>query len=191
MAKNVCSPLQKSFEWCEGRPEVPGMRRRLYFTSKQNISKYATLPKDELGRPTSSKLQGDFVLNADKYFNYCDIDARTSNYTSEPQGELPSQTQINKLMCEIPSVAEDATEMAASFNNTDNLYIFQDMLGNYRVIGNEMYPTKSTFNQDGGAGPTGQSKSTLNVEATDIMPAPYYYGAIPTEDGIINEATGD
>jgi hypothetical protein len=46
---------------------------------------------------------------------------------------------------------------------------------------------KSTVAQDLGQGATGTTRTTLNVEATDERPAPFYDGDIVTEDGVINE----
>jgi hypothetical protein len=37
--------------------------------------------------------------------------------------------------------------------------------------------------QDNGQGATGTASTTINVEATDIAPSPFYAGKIVTEDG--------
>lgn len=92
-----CLNIQKSLGWCQGTPVLPGVRRRLYYLSKSAILKWPTLPRDENGRATSAELTGDFVLAADAKWKYIDHLPDKAQLTSEPQGEVPSQTQLNKL----------------------------------------------------------------------------------------------
>ena len=101
MAK-VCTSIQKSLGWCQGTPELPGVKRRIYYIAKSYIVTFPQLPRDELGRATSSVLVGDFALLADTTWKYIDILPDKSQLTSEAQGELPSQTQLNKLVAVHP-----------------------------------------------------------------------------------------
>ena len=190
MAK-TCTSIQKSLGWCQGTPELPGVKRRIYFIAKSFIVGFPQLPRDELGRSTSAVLVGDFVLMADATWKYIDILPDKSQLTSEAQGELPSQTQLNKLVAVHPGVGQDASAAAAYINNTDNVFIVEDMKGNYRVLGNDKWTTKATVAQDLGQGATGTTFTTINVEATDEVPAPFYVGKLDTEDGEIDCATGD
>ena len=190
MAK-TCTSIQKSLGWCQGTPELPGVKRRIYFIAKSFIVGFPQLPRDELGRSTSAVLVGDFVLMADATWKYIDILPDKSQLTSEAQGELPSQTQLNKLVAVHPGVGQDASAASAYINNTDNVFIVEDMKGNYRVLGNDKWTTKATVAQDLGQGATGTTSTTINVEATDEVPAPFYVGKLDTEDGEIDCATGD
>ena len=190
MAK-VCTSIQKSLGWCQGTPELPGVKRRIYFIAKSFILGFPQLPRDELGRSTSAVLVGDFVLMADATWKYIDILPDKSQLTSEAQGELPSQTQLNKLVAVHPGVGKEASAAAAYINNTDNVFVVEDMKGNYRVLGNDKWTTKATVAQDLGQGATGTTSTTINVEATDEVPAPFYVGKLDTEDGEIDCATGD
>lgn len=185
MAKK-CTSIQKSLGWCQGTPELPGVRRRIYYLAKSFILGYPQLPRDELGRATSSVLEGSYTLAADAKWKYIDILPDKSQATSEAQGELPSQTQLNKLTAVHPGVGEEASAAAAYINNTDNVFIIQDMKGAYRVFGNEKWMTKATVAQDLGQGATGTTSTTISVEATDEVPAPFYTGALETEDGTID-----
>ena len=185
MAK-TCTSIQKSLGWCQGTPELPGVKRRIYFIAKSFIVGFPQLPRDELGRSTSAVLVGDFVLMADATWKYIDILPDKSQLTSEAQGELPSQTQLNKLVAVHPGVGQDASAVAAYINNTDNVFIVEDMKGNYRVLGNDKWTTKATVAQDLGQGATGTTSTTINVEATDEVPAPFYVGTLETEDGDID-----
>lgn len=190
MAK-TCTSIQKSLGWCQGTPELPGVKRRIYFIAKSFIVGFPQLPRDELGRSTSAVLVGDFVLMADATWKYIDILPDKSQLTSEAQGELPSQTQLNKLVAVHPGVGKEASVAAAYINNTDNVFVVEDMKGNYRVLGNNKWTTKATVAQDLGQGATGTTSTTINVEATDEVPAPFYVGKLDTEDGEIDCATGD
>lgn len=180
-----CTSIQKSLGWCQGTPELPGVKRRTYYIAKSYIATFPQLPRDELGRATSSVLVGDFALLADTTWKYIDILPDKSQLTSEAQGELPSQTQLNKLVAVHPGVGAEATAAAAYINNTDNVFIVEDMKGNYRVLGNDKWTTKATVAQDLGQGATGTTSTTINVEATDEVPAPFYVGTLETEDGLL------
>ena len=180
-----CSSLQKSLAWCQGTPEFPGIKRRLYYISKANIAKWPTLPTDAAGRPTGAVYQGSFVLVADANWKYIDILSEKSQLTSEAQGEVPSQTQLNKLTAVHPAVGPDATAASAYLNNSDNVFIIEDMKGKYRVVGSDMWNTKTTVAQDLGQGATGTASTTITAEAPDVVAAPFYEGEIVTEDGTI------
>ena len=184
MAK-TCTSIQKSLGWCQGTPELPGVRRRIYYVAKDKIVTFPDLPRDDLGRPTSSILDGNFALLADQTLKYIEILPDNSQLTSEAQGELHSQTQLNKLVAVHPGVGTEASAAAAYINNTDNVFIVEDMKGNYRVLGNDKWSTKATVAQDLGQGATGTTSTTINVEATDEVPAPFYTGTLETEDGLI------
>ena len=177
-----CTSIQKSLAWCQGTPELPGVKRRIYYIAKTDIAMLPTLPHDALGRTTSAVLQGDFVLKSDRKWKYIDILPDKSQLTSEAQGELPSQTQLNKLTAVHPGVGEEASAAAAYINNTDSVFIVEDMKGNFRVLGNDKWSTKAMVTQDLGQGATGTTSTTISVEATDEVPAPFYKGEIEWVD---------
>ena len=180
--QNTCfTPLQKSLGWCQGQPVLPGIRRRLYYTSKQNIVQW---PAYTSGSSLSfANTSGNFTLKADTYWHYIEILSEKSTLTSDPQGETPSQTQLNKLTAVHPGVGQEASAVACYLNNSDNVFIVQDMSGKWRIVGSRFYETKTTVTQDNGQGATGTASTTINVEATDIAPSPFYAGKIVTEDG--------
>lgn len=173
--------------WCEGKPVLPGIRRRIYYTAKSNIAVWPVLPVDEYGRPTSAVLQGSFQMAADKVFHYIDVLVNNSGLVSEAQGEKPSQTQINRITAVHPAVDEQASMASAYFNNNDIVALVQDMDGKFRMVGNEKWQGNATVAQDNGQGATGTASTTITIEHTDLIPAPFYEGEIVTEDGVINE----
>ena len=127
-----------------------------------------------------------FTLVEGAVWKYIDILPEKSQLTSEAQGELPSQTQLNKLVAVHPSVGEEATAAAAYLNNNDNVFVVEDMKGKHRVVGCDKWTTKTTVTQDLGQGATGTTATTINVEASDECPAPFYQGTLTTEDGDID-----
>lgn len=181
-----CLNIQQSLSWCQGTPELPGVKRRVYYLAKSEIVEWPALSRDANGRITSAQYSGSFTLKADSKWKYIDILPDKSQLTSEPQGELPSQTQLNKLVAVHPGVGLRASAAAAYINNYDNVFLVEDMKGFFRVVGCDKWQTKSTVNQDLGQGPTGSTSTTINVEATDECPAPFYFGLIETEDGDID-----
>lgn len=180
-----CTNLQKSLSWCEGTPVLPGIRRRLYYIAKSSIVKWPTLAKDENGRTTTATYQGNFTLSSDVTWKYIDVLSSKSQVQSEAQGEKPSQTQLNTLTAVHPGIGEEATAAAAYLNNNDNVFLFQDMNGLFRVIGSELYGTDTTVAQDLGQGPTGTASTTITCKASDVVPAPFYPGEILTEEGTV------
>ena len=189
-----CSSVQKSLAWCQGKPELPGVKRRIYYISKYDVLQWPVLQHDSNGRLTSASYSGDFVLRADAKWKFIDIISDKSQLTSEAQGEYPSQTQLNKLVAVHPGVDQEASAAAAYLNNNDNVFLVEDMRGAVRVVGSDKWPTKTTVAQDLGQGATGSTSTTINVEATDECPAPFYSGSIDTDDGTFtanpSQATG-
>lgn len=186
-----CKNIQKSLDWCIGTPELPGIMRTVFYISKNMVAKWPEKKYGENGQVISSKLSGNFVLVADAVWHRIAILSDKSQLTSEAQGEIPSQTQLNKLVALHPGVGAEATNAAAYLNNTDSVFIVQDMKSNYRVVGSDMWPTKCTVAQDNGQGTTGSTSTTISVEATDEIPAPFYLGEIVTGDGVIYASHGD
>ena len=167
-----------------GTPELPGIRKRIYYISKDQIAEWPTYIRDVNNRRMKkAAYRGDFVLVADAKWKYIDILPEKSQLTSEPQGELPSQTQLNKLVAVFPGVSPEASAAACYLNNSDNVFLVEDMKGFFRVVGCRKWITKTTVAQDNGQGPTGNTSTTINVEAPDEVPSPFYMGIIETELG--------
>ena len=112
-----CNPLQKSLDWCMGTPELPGIRRRIYYIDKSQIAQWPSYSRDSNRRSKSAVLVGSFLLVADAKWKHIDILADKSQLTSEPQGELPSQTQLNKLTAVHPGVGPEASAASCYLNN--------------------------------------------------------------------------
>lgn len=169
-----------------GTPELPGIKRRVYYIAKSQVAQWPSFTRDANGRVTSSTLNGSFTLVADAKWHFIVILADKSQLTSEAQGEVPSQTQLNKATLVHPGVGPEASAAAAYLNNSDNVFVVEDMKGNFRVVGSDRWLTKTTVAQDNGQGATGSTSTTISVEATDEIPSPFYVGTLETEDGDID-----
>ena len=181
-----CTPISKSLNWCKGTPVLPGLTEQVYCINKANITAWPTLVKDSNGRVTSANLSGSFTLASNAHWDVIDVLADKSQFTHESQGEVPSQTTLNKLTLVHPTVGDDAGTFTGVVSNSDMVYIIKTADGKYRVVGSEMWPTKTTVNGDSGQGAAGTASTTINVEASDLIPAPFYAGPIVTADGTIN-----
>ena len=148
----------------------------MYFIDKKNIVQWPKLPRDSNGRPQGATYDGIFILATDKEWLYIDILPEKSQLTSEPQGEYPAQTQLNKLVAVHPGIEEEATEFAALMNQADSVFLVEDMQGLLRVVGHEHYPVKVTVAQDAGQWGGSAPSTTITVEAADDVPAPVYGG---------------
>ena len=181
---SVCSVIQKSIDWCEAKAVKPGIRKRIMYVSKKAIAKWPERQRDSNGRPVSASYEDDssFVLTVGEYWRYIDTYAAKSKATSDPQGEFPSQTQLNKLEVIIPGTGPEESALCVYVNNTDSVFLVEDNHGRIRVYGCEDYETKSTCSQDLGEGPTGTAQTVLSVEAPDETLPPFYSGEITLEN---------
>lgn len=185
--KNSCQTIQRSLAWCQGRPVLPGIKRRVYFIPSSDILGWPSLPKDDLGRPTAAKYDGDFTLKENAKWHYIDHLPSKAEVKTETQGEIPSQTIKANVTIVHPGVDDEASLAACGLLNCDNIFLVEDMSGNFRVVGSEYYDGKATVAQDLGQGATGTTGTTITIEGNDIASLPVYSGAIVTEEGTINE----
>lgn len=196
MTNNTCfSSLYEGLPWCQGSPVLPGIRGRVYYIAKSDIVKWPTLPK-EVDTTTGGKMQdlavftGDFELAADKKWLVLDVVDKSSSLSSEAQGEQPCITSLNKATFVHPGTKQNITAFCRQANCDDLVYIVFEKTGEARVVGNEMYQTTTKAAQASGSSPTDSAGTTIEVEVTDLCPAPFYPGKIETEDGDIDGKTG-
>ena len=180
-----CQSILKSMKWCEGRVVKPGIRRKIYGVSNDQILKWPTIQRDELGRPKSSILSGNFTLVEDAVWSVFQHLPNKAVFKSESQGEYPSQTFKVTVTFVYPGVGQEAADATAAFLNTNAAFIVEDMDGNYRVVGSEDYDVTITSSRDSGQGPTGTAGTTVTIEASMEVDAPFYIGEIVTEDGTV------
>lgn len=179
----------KSLDWVPGSVNLPGIRPVVYAIAKKHILAWPVLPvssNDTMG-PLASYV-GDFTLANGEVFQKVGIIVEKSPVDAKSQGTKPSKTSLNTGVFVHPGVEEEATAFCRQANNDELVYLFQTKSGKWRVLGNEMYPTNTEFEQKLGAAATDEMGTTITVTATDQCPAPFYTGQIVTEEGIINES---
>ena len=72
----------------------------------------------------------------------------------------------------------------------DLAFLVQQRNGKFRVLGSEEFETLVKPTTALGQGITGTAGTTLEIEATDVCPAPFYPGKIETEEGDISGKDG-
>lgn len=192
MANNCTNAaLYESLSFCKGKPILPGIRSRLYFIPKRDIVSWPELP--EVATSNMAELatyKGNFTLAAEKYWQYIDLIDNKGKIESESQGDYPARSFLNKTSVVHPETNEEATGFCRQANADDFVYLMQVRNGKFRVLGNEAFPTDTKPKQDSGEGVTGDFGTTIEVEVTDVCPAPFYVGEILTKEGTIDAATG-
>lgn len=189
MAKTNCigSAFYENLEFCNGKTVLPGIRQRVFFIPKRDIVKWPKLAETTTADMAElATYKGDFTLASDKKWLCLDLVMNKGAITSETQGENPSRTVVNKCTLTHPSNSADAAGFCRQAMADDIIYLVQQRDGKWRVLGNEMFPCDSKPGFNTGEGVTGESGTTIEVEVTDVCPAPFYTGKIETADGDAN-----
>ena len=184
--------LYNSLEFCEGQTVLPGIRKKVLFQKKANIVAWPTLPKLAEGQTMAglATYTGNFPLAADKkWLTIKNMDSK-SDVNCETQGEKPSVTHLNKATIVHPGTEEEAAGFCRMAAADDLVFLVQQRNGKFRVLGSEEFETVVKPTTALGQGVTGTAGTTLEVEATDVCPAPFYPGKIETEDGDIKGSDG-
>lgn len=178
---NLCDIVQQSLDWCPGAPQFAGMQGRVLYTAVSNILQWPEREQTAAGADLAAyKKDSNFTLKADKKWYAIDILPAKSTATSDPQGELPSQSQLNKLSLVHPGTGEKASNAAAYINNVPCVFLVMDMDGNWRVAGCKRWANeiKATVKHDQGQGAAGTAQTTIEVEAPDTTNFPVFKGTL-------------
>jgi len=188
MAKS-CSDasLYESLKFCKGTTVLPGIRQVGYFIPKDDITKWPTLPSTattDVG--VLATYNGSFTTAADKKWHRIDFTLNKGQISAETQGDIPARTFLNKATLYHPEIDEIASGVVRQMLTDDIVYLVQLRNGKWRVLGNESFPTDTKPQQQSGEGTSGDFGTTLEIEVTDVCPAPYYTGTLTTDDGEID-----
>lgn len=187
----ACTPIKaKSLEWCEGQSSIPGIKRRLYFTPASSIVTWPTLPNAfTTAMGELATLKGNFVLAEGAKWQHMDILESKSPVSSEPQGNKPNKTFLNKATIVLPHTDAEAAGFARLANNASFVYLVETNDGDFRVIGSDVFQSETSTSTALGGAVTDEKGTTLEVSCTDLAPAPFYTGPIDAEEGTINPAS--
>ena len=179
-----------NLDWVDGQVSVPGIYPELYYISKNSITTWPQLPANPTTAAEAVTYVGDFTLESLKVWKKINCIDLKSQPTAEQQGEVRCKTYSNKLKVVVSLTDEDATYLALAGANTDLVFCFKERdSGKWRIAGSEMFLTMTKVTLDIGGAPTSEKGTTLEVEAVDVCPFPFYAGAIVTDDGDINPST--
>ena len=176
----------KSMAWVPGTRKLTGIMTDVYFIRKADIVNWPTLPATfttSMGQLVT--YDGNFTLAANAKWQKITTDVDKSPVDGKSQGNVPSKTFLNSLTLLHESTEEDASAFAMQANNDDLIYIVKTKNGKYRVIGNEMWQTKTEVDQKLGAQATDEMGTTITITVTDIAPGLFYAGNIVAEEGTI------
>ena len=178
-----------NLDWVDGQVSVPGIYPELYYTPKSAILTWPKFASAPATPAAETLLAGNFALVAPavwKKINCIDVESQP---TSEQQGEIRCKTYNNKLKVVVSLTNEDATSLAKLAANSDLIFVFQERdSGKFRVVGSEKFATLTKVSLDIGGNPTSKKGTTLEIEASDICPFPYYNGLITDSHGVVNAA---
>ncbi|WP_299576662.1 hypothetical protein [uncultured Sunxiuqinia sp.] len=184
-----------NLDWVDGQVSVPGIYPELYFTTKNSIVAWPQLPDAPADAAAEVTLAGNFTLGLEadevtskvwKRVNCIDI---KSQPTSEQQGEVRCKTYLNKLKVVVSLTNEEATALAKLAANTDLVWAFRERdSGKFRVCGSEKFMTVTKVTLDIGGAPTSEKGTTIEIEAVDVCPFPFYDGLITDDAGEVNPA---
>lgn len=171
---------------------LPGIKAAVYFIPKRDIVTWPTLPAlgDAENMAALATYSGNFVLASDKKWLTIQSLSTKSSVTTETQGEYPSVTALNKITLKHPGTDEEAAGFCRQAMADDLVFLVQQRNGKFRVIGSEQFESTTKPSQALGEGNTGEAGTTLEVEATDVCPAPFYPGNIETASGTISGENG-
>ena len=181
MATNPCSSahLYKSLDFCKGKTILPGVRTRVYYISAFHILSWPTLPESATSNMAElATYEGDFTLESDHYWQYIDLIDNKGKIESESQGDKPARTFLNKFSAAHPETNAEATGFCRQANMDNLVYLVQTRDGKFRMLGNEAFETDTKPKQDSGEGVSGEFGTTLDIQVTDVCPAPFYAGKI-------------
>lgn len=178
-----------NMDWVDGQVSVPGIYPVIYYVTKNEITAWPQFADAPADAEAEVLLAGDFTLEALatwKRINCIDV---KSEPTSEQQGEIRCKTYSNKMTVVTSLNNEEATAFAKLAANTDIVYIFQEReSGKFRVVGSEKFLTETKVTHKTGGSPTSEKGTTLEIEAVDVCPFPFYNGLITDDKGEVNPA---
>lgn len=193
-SKCASGALYESLEFCQGTKVLPGIRQHVYGIAKRDIASWPTLPEVSEEGVTLEKLgtyEGDFVLASDKTWVRIDLVYNKGNLECETQGDRPSRTFLNKLTVSYAGTTAQAAGFCRVAVDDDMVFLVPQRDGQYRVLGSEEFETDVKPKMSTGEGTSTQGGTDIEIEATDIAPAPYYPGTIEIPGGKkISGATG-
>lgn len=184
--------LYDSLKYCKGKTILPGIKQHGYFIPKDDIVAWPTLATVASKAVTElSVYSGNFTIASDKKWHRIDFTQNKGSISWETQGDVPARTFLNKATLNHPEIDEEAAAITREMLADDIVYVIPQRDGKWRVLGNESFPTDTKPQGTTGEGTSGDVGTTLEIEVTDVCPAPFYTGTLDTDDGTVDCSTGE
>lgn len=165
----------------EGVNNKPGLKEIGYFGVKSEIDAFPALPSTPDTTAREVTLSGSFTMLADKYFKKIFSTEGNAKVEGESQGEMDNETYLVKASFYFPGTKEEALAFAKLARLYDLVFIFVERDGERRVVGNRDYRTKVKVSDTTGDENTSKKGIMVEIETTDVGPAPLYNGVIPLD----------
>jgi hypothetical protein len=174
----------ENLDWECGQVSIPGIALMVYAIPKCDIELWPGYLDPPVTAADEVTLKDNIDLVTGKTWKRINVIDTKSLVVCEPQGEIRSQTFLNKGTFKTALTSEEATAFAKKANNTDMVYLVQEKnSAKFRLLGNRMFNTLTKPMLDLGGEPTSERGTTFEVEVSDPIPAPFYIGGIMTDDG--------
>jgi len=176
----------ENIDWQDGDVSIPGIYEDAYYIPKTHITGWPTYSETPVTAADEVTLTGSFTLDTGKTFKKINHIDGKANVSAEAQGEVRSQTFLNKATFKTSLTTVEATAFAKAANNANLVYLVREKnSGQWRLLGNEMFNTITKPSMMLGGEATSERGLSMEIEVTDSVPVPFYTGAIMTDDGDI------
>ena len=116
----------ENLDWTDGDVSIPGIASIAYAIPKTNILVWPKFKVDPANATEDVTYEGSFELVALKTWKRINCIDSKSPVTCEVQGEIRSQTFLNKATLKTSLTNEAATSYAKRANNSDMVYLVQE-----------------------------------------------------------------
>lgn len=176
----------ENLDWQDGDVSIPGIYENAYYIPKSDITGWPALVEAPVTAADEVTLVGAFALVLTKTWKKINHIDGKANVSAEAQGEIRSQTFLNKATFKTSLTTVEATAFAKAANNANLVYLVKEKnSGLWRLLGNEMFNTITKPSMMLGGEATSERGLSMEIEVTDSVPAPFYPGAIVTDEGDI------
>lgn len=196
MPADICSSektLLEDVKFCQGKKSLPGTKKRVYLADVRDIVGYPTAPNraaEGFSLKDVPVFTGAFTMAQGKFFATVDIVPNKGKITVKAQGEYGSKTFKNTYTGKAPGTEEEVTALIAELLNAEVIAVVPTRTGKFRIIGSKDFPALVIPEQDTGEGVTDANETSLEINADDELPAPFFTGTLPISEGSLNCATG-
>lgn len=172
-------------EWNDSLENMGGFRSVAYFAPLQDIETFPSLKENPSTDAEFVRLNGNFIMKAQKYFIAVYVTPETLSLLSNNQGEIDGQSFRNEGEYFYPGSKTDCRAFARKINNTRGVLILVDPDGDRTVIGTDKFPCyfKPTLNF--GKAAADRKGLTVQFFQNHFAPGLEYNGSIPLDGSLI------